>query len=78
MVPDDLAADVAATVDEALARRLAEAAQRRVDRQALRVRRAAARTAGLRRRHAVKLARLAGDPMRQPDPMRAPEEGATL
>lgn len=54
----DLAADVRAAVDERLATRLAEHARRSADQQAARTRRAAARTAGLRARHATKLARL--------------------
>lgn len=52
-----LAADVAAAVDDALARRLAEHARRRSVTQADRTRRAAARDAGLRARHARKLVR---------------------
>jgi hypothetical protein len=50
----DLAADVAAAVDARLAQRIADAQRRQADR----ARRAAARTAGLRARHATKLARI--------------------
>jgi hypothetical protein len=58
MIPEKLAANVAAAVDDAVARRLADAARRRADRQAERVARTARRNAGLRRRHAAKLARV--------------------
>lgn len=54
----DLAADARAVVDERLAAVLANAERRRTDRRTARARRTAARTAGLRQRHAVKLARL--------------------
>lgn len=64
MSGQDLAADVAATIDARLAQRLADAQRRREQQQADRARRTARRTAGLRQRHAAKLAR--ADPMDPP------------
>jgi hypothetical protein len=59
--PEDLAADVAAVIDARIAQLLAEHRQRQDAERGARARRAAARTAGLRRRHARKLARIEGE-----------------
>lgn len=75
--PDDMTSLTRATVDEAVARRVAEHARRREAERAARARRTAARAYGLRQRHAAKLARLAAHPMRPADPMDSPKERAT-